>query len=591
MLNIEGGEIFTDQVFTDFDRRRLQLEPRKHVWGRLIGLQQARGSITRSRRHIDKSDSENLFRNIEVKISGLTGELSKEITDHLASLFKTVQPLIQFIDSQKSNKAGQANGGGDVQARDVIKYADVKIQEVTFFLRCSKCPEMTLFRLDDLSVDRKRNQVKSILNGVGIGKVQFIGSRITCLPSEKLDEKLFHMNSMIINVETVKQKVEIKISDDPIQFSWSPNYHILLHESVIEIVSNIQNISPPATPPSTPTPGSTSNSAIPLRIELLTFDCKHINVNLFLNQNKQIEIKMLNTKYIWNRKNWQADVDSVKFFFDQQIRNDDRPLIDINGQSIFYSLSEDENDNYRASLHENEPNLSTKSNRVLTFKFKSFIFYFPFNYHFYPTFDLAVASFKMVKNLYKSNSEPFNPKSRFPVDLHFIAKTFKILIEDDPFETKLAAVIRHKKEEWVEQVHREEILRQRITEFEANDQKVDIEEMEYRLQLMNTSQYIKQVIHKKKDKRWYNYTELFAWELEDFDLLVLADASMYGYEKVARTIINIDPALEAEDINPWDYTTLWARYIRLNASSWIMKMRDYPREMIKVRDLFDRRSG
>ena len=106
--------------------------------------------------------------------------------------------------------------------------------------------------------------------------------------------------------------------------------------------------------------------------------------------------------------------------------------------------------------------------------------------------------------------------------------------------------------------------------------------MEYRLQLMNTSQYIKQVIHKKKDKRWFNYTELFAWELEDFDLLVLADGSMYGYEKVARTIINIDPALEAEDINPWDYTTLWARYIRLNASSWIMKMRDYPREMIKA---------
>ena len=170
--------------------------------------------------------------------------------------------MIQFIDSQKSNKSDQGNGSGDVQSRDVIKYADVKIQEVTFFLRCSKCPEMTLFRLDDLSVDRKRNQVKArdprttlsadepikigpvksltqnrsiqvrtskdrsivrgslikaILNGLGVGKVQFIGSRISCLPSEKLDEKLFHMNSMIINVETVKQKVEIKISDDPIQ--------------------------------------------------------------------------------------------------------------------------------------------------------------------------------------------------------------------------------------------------------------------------------------------------------------------------------------------------------------------------------------
>ena len=128
--------------------------------------------------------------------------------------------------------------------------------------------------------------------------------------------------------------------EKPSQFSWSPNYHILLHESIIEIVSNIQNISPPSTPPSTPsTPGgATSNSISPLRIELLTFDCKHINVDLFLNQNKQIEIKMLNTKYIWSRKNWQADVDSVKFFFDQQIRNDDRPLIDITGQSILYSL-------------------------------------------------------------------------------------------------------------------------------------------------------------------------------------------------------------------------------------------------------------
>ena len=128
--------------------------------------------------------------------------------------------------------------------------------------------------------------------------------------------------------------------ENPSEFSWSPNYHILLHESIIEIVSNIQNISPPSTPPSTPsTPGgATSNSISPLRIELLTFDCKHINVDLFLNQNKQIEIKMLNTKYIWSRKNWQADVDSVKFFFDQQIRNDDRPLIDITGQSILYSL-------------------------------------------------------------------------------------------------------------------------------------------------------------------------------------------------------------------------------------------------------------
>ena len=67
--------------------------------------------------------------------------------------------------------------------------------------------------------------------------------------------------------------------------------------------------------------------------------------------------------------------------------------------------------------------------------------------------------------MYKPNSEPFNPKSRFAPDLHFSAKVFKVLIEDDPFEVKLAAVIHHKKEEWREQVKRAEILCQRIDEY------------------------------------------------------------------------------------------------------------------------------
>ena len=55
MINIESGEIFTDCVFSEFEPK-MQLEPRKHTWGRLIGLQQARAS-TMKRVRPDETDS------------------------------------------------------------------------------------------------------------------------------------------------------------------------------------------------------------------------------------------------------------------------------------------------------------------------------------------------------------------------------------------------------------------------------------------------------------------------------------------------------------------------------------------------------
>ena len=39
----------------------------------------------------------NTLRNIEVKISGLSGELSKEITDHLGSLYTAFQQLLGIV--------------------------------------------------------------------------------------------------------------------------------------------------------------------------------------------------------------------------------------------------------------------------------------------------------------------------------------------------------------------------------------------------------------------------------------------------------------------------------------------------------------
>ena len=158
-------------------------------------------------------------------------------------------------------------------------------------------------------------------------------------------------------------------------------------------------------------------------------------------------------------------IDSITFGFDQHTRHDEHPLISIQKTNVRYTPNDDDNTKLRNEINIKQTSsqrLMTLSNRLLHFSFNKFQFYFPFGYRVYPTFDQAVATFKMVKNLYKNNSEPFNPKSRFPFDLRLSCKALRFHIQDDPFEVKFAAVINHKKDEWHEQMSRQKILHSRI---------------------------------------------------------------------------------------------------------------------------------
>ena len=427
--------------------------------------------------------------------------------------------------------------------------------------------------------------IKSSLNGIGLNKTQFIGTRHTCVTSEKMEDPALFIAQAFIDIESEKKSVRISFGDE-FRIAWSPNIHILIHESLIEIIANVQAISPPATPaPLSPT-GIRAESSISNLVPVsVSVDSPELEFCFQFNHDKRIEMNVSKMRYSWQKSVTEVSIDTVQFRFDQHTRSDELPLVNLSKATIRYTLSDSENSRIRQEVNAKSPStFITLSNRLLHFSTEKFIFYFPFGYRAYPTFDQAVASFKMVKNLYKNNSEPFNPKSRFPFDLRLSCKELKVHIQDDPFEVKLAAVFTHKKEEWHEQVSRQKILHSRIAEFKANGQSVDTEELQQRLEHVNTTQYIKQVQSKKREKKWFKYNVLFAWELDNFDLTLLVDQGMYGYERVAQTILQIDPDLK--DMNPWDYTTLWARYMVLSASKWIMKLRDYPRELIKA-DILD----
>jgi len=63
------------------------LERGKHPWGRMIGIEQAKVGTTRQ--YLEQPQDEfKTLSHVEVKISGVSSEISKEMTDHLTHLIK-----------------------------------------------------------------------------------------------------------------------------------------------------------------------------------------------------------------------------------------------------------------------------------------------------------------------------------------------------------------------------------------------------------------------------------------------------------------------------------------------------------------------
>ena len=109
----------------------------------------------------------------------------------------------------------------------------------------------------------------------------------------------------------------------------------------------------------------------------------------------------------------------VKFEFDQNTREDDDPILLLSSAKISFFENDHQIDNMRQSVIKNCDLLKmiNRTNRVIQIKADKANFHFPFKYCFNDTFDHLIATFKMVKNIYKTHSEPFHPDSRLPPGL------------------------------------------------------------------------------------------------------------------------------------------------------------------------------
>ena len=150
---------------------------------------------------------------------------------------KACSPLSSLSASNDAKSEGISSAKPPVD-----HYADVNVRDVTCFIRSSKCPELTQIRLDSFQLDRTVKLIKSRMTGLAGNITQFIGTKIKCQTSDKMDEPFAHLKEMNINCEMVDMNLEKIILEVPnnhlTQLKWSPRTHILIHESIKGKVNN-----------------------------------------------------------------------------------------------------------------------------------------------------------------------------------------------------------------------------------------------------------------------------------------------------------------------------------------------------------------
>ena len=153
-------ELFHYEIFSD-SSLSANLERGKHFWGRVLGIEQARIGTTHQVILEHSEETLKSLSHVEVKISGVTGEISKNVTDHLMVLARALSPI---LPGRRENKTGKRD---NPSFKCIDRYADVNVRDVTFFIRSSKCTELTQIRFDLFDLERNVKTIKSKLSGEG----------------------------------------------------------------------------------------------------------------------------------------------------------------------------------------------------------------------------------------------------------------------------------------------------------------------------------------------------------------------------------------------------------------------------------------
>lgn len=178
-------------------------------------------------------------------------------------------------------------------------------------------------------------------------------------------------------------------------------------------------------------------------------------------------------------------------------------------------------------------------------------------------------------------------------------------MSDDPFEVKLRDNFELLEDEYNESLRRQKKLSEKVfnpiiitllpnfynTQFQISEltkthlhlPAEKVEELYATLKKKNAEIYVqrsKQMMNSSPPR-----TRLFAWNITDVEIMILADPSIHGTENV----INVMRELDAD--SPWpeegmEFSTLWCRAVSLICKEWKFNLRDFPQPLLLIRQCY-----
>lgn len=370
------------------------------------------------------------------------------------------------------------------------------------------------------------------------------------------------------NLPTLKQ-FNVHIIHDSMAM-WCANLHMQWLTLIRDMIAFKQTLLPTAATSTTPNTSDDEKSLSRTVFEI----CAANNFEFGIKLSERHTMNIFFENFLWSRKD-QTHISVEKVF------------VNIDDAHIFtfkdFTMQSADSVDFVQEERKHYENFALATNRVWITNIGTFKAIFPYIHDFAEAIQNEFNSLvKWLKLTHNRRSEPFTSNSPLPSDMLIQIKEFLMEMCDDPFEVKLRDNYELLVDEYHESMRRKQLLEKKIQEKCADRLLLPAETLTIlhaTLEKQNSDVYIRRS-KKHKEARPIR-TRLFAWILNDLEIMAMADPTLHGTDNVTRIICDID----AE--SPWpeegmQFVTLWCRAVNVSCTEWKFMLRQVTITFLRV---------
>ncbi|CAG9863492.1 unnamed protein product [Phyllotreta striolata] len=448
------------------------------------------------------------------------------------------------------------------------------VTHFNFFCQ-SQNEEYFVFRLNTISLDKTPATSNVKFEEFKMFSLNNSGDCYTCIRTEDISNYKAFVKTACLETRHNKDKIKettFTLLDNIVTY-WSTNFHmksLLLYRDVRDFVCAIREEL-----------GVESTRSLPVKsvTNLNIFGKFEFHIDISPEHNAKVSLdELILTKKLEDA----ASSSDIYLNTSLVITIDNSDIFTIGGVNFHpiksHALVEAERSDVES--------FAVPFNKTWGVNIDSFKAVFPHEHNFAEAYqNQFVSVFKWLKIVHDLKKDKSADRP-LPSDLLIKVKEFLFEMSDDPFEVKLRDNFELLEDEYNESLKRQKMLKDKIADLLKTHLHMPagrVEELYVSLKKKNAEIYIQRskLMYKAAPPR----TRLFAWNITNVEILVMADPTIHGADNAIRTMREIDHE------TPWpeeqmEFSTLWCRVVSFRCADWNFLLRDFPQPLMNVKKLY-----